>query len=186
MAATSQIWIVNKQSSAFVSKHSKEFHSTVHEKRQGIQNTWKNEWNIRQESFVSFVYITATPAADHWPVCYPLFAIQKISHLHDRSDSTTRTPWTGVTGWRRSLPRWAAATTSSTPSCRSTCQTTQWEPALTCSTSRSERCWEFILHFWTQTGLFEMHGIAETCSLTCKFLSNHSHVKTENHIIFSH
>ncbi len=186
MAATSQIRIVNKQSSAFVSKHSNEFHSTVHEKRQGIQNTWKNEWNIRQESFVAFVYITATPAADHWPVCYPLFAIQKISHLHDRSDSTTRTPWTGVTGWRRSLPRWAAATTNSTPSCRSMCQTTQWEPALTCSTSRSERCWEFILHFWTQTGLFEMHGIAETCSLTCKFLSNHSHVKTENHIIFSH
>ncbi len=117
-----------------------------------------------------FVYITATPAADHWPACYPLFAIQKISHLHDRSDSTTQTPWTGVTGWRWSLPRWAAVTTSSTPSCRSTCQTTPWEPALTCSTSRSERCWEFILHFWTQTDLFGMHGIAETCSLTRKIL----------------
>lgn len=151
MAATLYIWIVNKWSSTFVSKHTKAFHSMVHEKRQGFQN----EWNIRQASFLWFVYITA---ADHWPACHPLFAIQKISHLHDRSDSTTRIPWTGVTGWRRSLPHWAAATTSSTPSCRSMCRTTPWEPPLTCFTSRFECCWEFITLVYTS--LFGMHRIA--------------------------
>jgi len=155
MAAKLQIWIVNKWSVLCVNIQK---HSTAQfMRRQDIRNEWKNEWNIRQASFVWFVYITA---ADHWPACYPLFAIQKISHLHDRSDSTTQTPWTGVTGWRRSLPHWAAVTTSSTPSCRSMCRTILWELPLTCFTSRFECCWEFIWLFWTQTSLSGMHRIA--------------------------
>jgi len=40
------------------SKHTKAFHSMVHEKSQGFQN----KWNIRQASFLWFIYITA---ADH-------------------------------------------------------------------------------------------------------------------------
>lgn len=86
-----------------------------------------------------------------------IHSLQKTNPLLGRSDSTTQTLWTGAIASTPSRRLSAAATTSSTPSCRSTYPTTLSEHAQTCSSSR----WALAPGWWprlSDVGFAESSG----------------------------